>query len=80
MMNQVGGALIIFQFVSASCFIVLTLHYAGDEHSYLRRLAANVVFGLILAAVPCSPVLEKLWRSGNEKCYHQCLPVLHSRH
>ncbi len=76
MKNQVGGALIIFQFVSCSChcFIIPILHCADKKNRDLRDVAANVVFELILAAVQRRPVLVELWtlwRRGNEKCYHR---------
>ncbi len=37
MTNSVGGALFIFLFVSTSSLIILILHCAGDECSYLGR-------------------------------------------
>jgi hypothetical protein len=61
MTNKVGGTLAIFQFVVSSCFVILTLHYAGNEPSNLRCVAANVFFfELIHAAVPSHPVLDSL--------------------
>ncbi len=63
---------------TSSCVIILTLLCAGYEHCYLRRGAANVVFELIWAAEPSSPVLEELLRRGNEERYYQrqlcCIP------
>jgi hypothetical protein len=45
----------IFQVVCSSCFIVPTLHCAGDARSDLHSVAANVVFDLIRAVLPSSP-------------------------
>jgi hypothetical protein len=70
MTNLVWNVTFIFFLCIYQCFDMTGPPRAGDARNAFHCGAAKVVFELIRAAQPSSPVLEELRRRGNAMCYH----------